>query len=602
MSHAPSPFVGLLDVRPFQPSEPGLPRDLVPQRDIRKYEDAARHEAKDAQEGRSASAAFQSLLDQISQQHRAEILDLEKQISSLQGMLVQLNTGTTEKLEEPLMVSDDAWQTTVQMKSEGVHCKRLRKQHQGKREMHASQLLDALNERMESDSADGSFQADPLNPDTMSDNSANDAQTPSDRWKMWLQSTAFEVIIAATLCLNVMWMAVELQIYGSMVGHALGIVANPLVQENHRASVDKVFMLGDILFTSFFALEVGLRIYVFRLDFWKVWSNYIDAAVSVASAVQVALFYMETLPVNLALLRLLRIGKLARPIRMITMSSVMASLQLLIKCVAGSVNMLFWSMCLLFFLQCVAGMIVSTICRDYIASPAHSPELRQEVFLYFGTFSRTMLTMFEVLFANWGPPCRVLVEDVSEWFSVFFLLYRCVFCFSILNVVNAVFVQQTLKTANSDEEIAFKQKERELAIYGRRVKTLFQTVDESGDGSISYDEFSKLVQSPKLKFWMSQLELEYHDLLSLFEFLDNGDGKITLTEFIEGAQRLKGNVKALDIWRIETKLEVLVQEVLHALSGEQFASVQNVFDNSSFKRIQTTRVGRGSGSSEPTVD
>ena len=78
----------------------------------------------------------------------------------------------------------------------------------------------------------------------------------------------------------------------------------------------------------------------------KVWSNYVDTAVSIASAVQVALFYTQTLPVNLALFRLLRIGKLARPIRMITMSSVLASLQLLIKCVAGSVNMLFWSMCL----------------------------------------------------------------------------------------------------------------------------------------------------------------------------------------------------------------------------------------------------------------
>ena len=396
MSHAPSPFVGLLDVRPFQPSEPGLSRDPVPQHGGWKCENAGRHEAKDAHaEGHSVSAAFQSLLDQISQQHRAEILELEKQISSLQGMLLKLNTGTSEKFDDTLMASDGAWQTTVQMKSAINSETRLRKQHQGKREMQASQLLDALNERMESDSADGSFQGDPLNHDAISDNSSIDAQTSSDIWKMRLQSTAFEVIIAATLCLNVVWMAVELQIYGSMVGYSLGIVANPLVQEDLRASVDKVFMLGDILFTSFFALEVGLRMYVFRLDFWKVWSNYIDAAVSVASAVQVALFYMQTLPVNLALLRLLRIGKLARPIRMITMSSVMASLQLLIKCVAGSVNMLFWSMCLLFFLQCVAGMIVSTICRDFIASPAHSPELRQEVFQYFGTFSRTMLTMFE---------------------------------------------------------------------------------------------------------------------------------------------------------------------------------------------------------------
>ena len=29
-----------------------------------------------------------------------------------------------------------------------------------------------------------------------------------------------------------------------------------------------------------------------------------------------------------------------------------------------------------------------------------------------------------------------------------------------------------------------------------------------------------------------------------------------LMEFIEGAGRLRGNAKALDIWRVETKLEV----------------------------------------------
>lgn len=32
------------------------------------------------------------------------------------------------------------------------------------------------------------------------------------------------------------------------------------------------------------------------------------------------------------------------------------------------------------------------------------------------------------------------------------------------------------------------------------------------------------------RFRIARLDLEYHDLLSLFEFLDNGDGEITLTE------------------------------------------------------------------------
>ena len=35
---------------------------------------------------------------------------------------------------------------------------------------------------------------------------------------------------------------------------------------------------------------------------------------------------------------------------------------------------------------------------------------------------------------------------------------------------------------------------------------------------------------------------------------DPGDGQITLQEFMEGATRLRGGAKALDIWRLETKV------------------------------------------------
>ncbi|CAK9101134.1 Sodium channel protein [Durusdinium trenchii] len=276
-----------------------------------------------------------------------------------------------------------------------------------------------------------------------------------------------------------------------------------------------------------------------------------------------------TLPLNPVLFRLLRIGKLFRAIRMVHMTNMQP------VCMSpkpGSFfrgNMLFWSFCLLTFLQCVAGLIIGTLCRGYLSDPTIEPSKREEVYMYYGTFTRTILTMFEILFANWGPPCHVLIENVNEWFAIFFLFYRCVLGFAVLNVVNAVFVQQTMKTASTDEELAFKQKEKDIALYTRKVKSLFQTMDQSGDGSINLEEFAKLVKSPKLKFWMSQLELEYHDLLSLFEFLDNGDGEITLMEFIEGAARLKGSAKALDIWRLETKVEVLFEHVLHRMETER---------------------------------
>ena len=48
------------------------------------------------------------------------------------------------------------------------------------------------------------------------------------------------------------------------------------------------------------------------------------------------------------------------------------------------------------------------------------------------------------------------------------------------------------------------RKWQDIAMYTRKVKKLFQTMDQSGDGSLNLAEFAKLVKSPKLKFWMSQ--------------------------------------------------------------------------------------------------
>ncbi|CAE7875696.1 Cacna1i [Symbiodinium microadriaticum] len=410
-----------------------------------------------------------------------------------------------------------------------------------------------------------------------------------EEFQEFLQSSKFEILMTSVLGLHVLWMAMELQLYGSLMGLDLGILEASDVTRSDWHHWETGFRYGDTAFTVFFTMDVVIRVSVLKLKFWKVCLNYVDVAVTVASLFELT-SRVFLLPVNPVLFRLLRIFKLARALRMVTMTSVLSSLQLLIKCLMASIDMLFWTFCLLTFLQCVAGMIVSTLCRDFIENPEFLLATREEVYRYYGSFTRTFLTMFEILFANWAPPCRVLVDNVSEWFSLFFLVYRCIIGFAVLNVVNAVFVQQTMKTASFDEELAFKQKERDVITYTNKVRRLFQTMDETGDGTLNFEEFSKLVTSPKLKFWMSQLELDYHDLLSLFEFLDNGDGEITLSEFIEGATRLRGQAKALDVWRLETKVELLFEDILGRLNNpENGSAVQAIFNHSSYKHITTAR-------------
>ncbi|CAE8628489.1 unnamed protein product, partial [Polarella glacialis] len=230
------------------------------------------------------------------------------------------------------------------------------------------------------------------------------------------------------------------------------------------------------------------------------------------------------------------------------------------------------SFAILVFIQCIAGMIISSLTRDFLNDADADLAIRKEVFKYYGTFSRTFLTMFEILFANWAPACRILVDNVNEWFSAFFLVYRCLVGFAVVNVVSAVCVQQTMKTAALDAEHAFKQKQKDQIKYTQKVKKLFQSVDVSGDGNISFDEFSLLVASPKLKFWVAQLELDYPDLVRLFEMLDDGTGQISMDNFIEGASRLKNAAKMIDIWRLETKIQQILSKAIESTSASSKAS------------------------------
>ncbi|CAE8588880.1 unnamed protein product [Polarella glacialis] len=110
--------------------------------------------------------------------------------------------------------------------------------------------------------------------------------------------------------------------------------------------------------------------------------------------------------------------------------------------------------------------------KPYLQDVTADRDIRILVFRYYGTFSRTILTMFEVLFANWAPSCRILVENVSEWFSLAFILYRCLIGFAVLNVVSAVFIQQTMKVAQQDRQFMIAQKEKSAASFVKRPLSL----------------------------------------------------------------------------------------------------------------------------------
>merc|ERR1712151_815363 len=104
---------------------------------------------------------------------------------------------------------------------------------------------------------------------------------------------------------------------------------------------------------------------------------------------------------------------------------------------------------------------MNSLLLTYFQDPDRDLEARREVYYYYGTYTRTMITLFEVHLANWTPACRVLVDNVGMPWGIAFVAYRCVVGFSLLNVISAVFIQTTMRAAQNSIElkIAALQKE-----------------------------------------------------------------------------------------------------------------------------------------------
>merc|ERR1719218_333567 len=85
--------------------------------------------------------------------------------------------------------------------------------------------------------------------------------------------------------------------------------------------------------------------------------------------------------------------------------------------------------------------------RDTIWAELESSEVSgyHKLYEYFGTFTRCLLSMFELTLANWPPVTRLLAEEVSEWFMLLCVAHKITVGFAVIGVINGVILQETFK-------------------------------------------------------------------------------------------------------------------------------------------------------------
>jgi len=376
-------------------------------------------------------------------------------------------------------------------------------------------------------------------------------------------TTQFDVFFCVVILLNTIVMGFELQYDGLQRGFDLNYPHFDAPASELWPQAEVVFMVLDWVFGIVYVIEIVVRIAGSKWAFCCDPSNVFDASLVLLWLCELTLSHY--LYVDAGLIRTLRLARVLRLLRLIRTIHGFDALYIMTTAMSGSLMVLFWSFVLLLVVQTTMALSLTQILAGFFKNSDIPDAKRLEVFQYFGTASRSMFTMFELTLANWTIVGRSLTENVSEYFAIFNVAYKLVVGFAAVGIINAVFIQETFKVAASDDTVMMRQKERDRRLHTKKMQTLFEAADESGDGVIDMEEFRRIFELPEIRTWLSAQDLQVTDPDILFKLLDDGDKQLTAEELVRGVDRLKGNAKSIDLEAFIMEQRAFVAQVCAGL-------------------------------------
>eukprot|EP00928_Gymnodinium_smaydae_P021386 TRINITY_DN18338_c0_g3_i1.p1 TRINITY_DN18338_c0_g3~~TRINITY_DN18338_c0_g3_i1.p1 ORF type:complete len:584 (+),score=98.34 TRINITY_DN18338_c0_g3_i1:65-1816(+) len=386
-----------------------------------------------------------------------------------------------------------------------------------------------------------------------------------------VMSSGFEIIFGALIFANTIVMAIESQYHGMGNGSRLGY---PIWKDQGMVLF---FVVCEWFFGVLFTIELLLKIVVLRSNFlvvapldcgegpeakpdtswWKRidhW-NIIDFFI-VAFWVITVLSRIE-LPIDPMLLRLARLARLLRLLRLVKTIQAFDSLYLITATIRGSLSALCWSAVLLFVIQMLIAFVLVQFLEGYILDDSNPLEKRDQVYKYFGSFSRAMFSMFELTLGNFVPISRLLMDEVSEWYILFSITHKCAIGFAIVSVVRGVFMHETFKVAATDDHIMVSQKVRAKKIHRKKMTRLFDAADTDGNGTLDKEEFAEICRDEVLKTWLASMELDIQNSDLVFDILTRGEELLTVDMLVAHMGSLKGPARGIDLASVHHDLRAL---------------------------------------------
>eukprot|EP00927_Polykrikos_kofoidii_P014049 TRINITY_DN16122_c0_g2_i1.p1 TRINITY_DN16122_c0_g2~~TRINITY_DN16122_c0_g2_i1.p1 ORF type:complete len:668 (-),score=125.04 TRINITY_DN16122_c0_g2_i1:39-2042(-) len=241
------------------------------------------------------------------------------------------------------------------------------------------------------------------------------------------------------------------------------------------------------------------------------------------------------------LVRVVRVLRLLRLVRLIRLTRIVLEFRLIATTLASTTRSLLGAIGVFALVIYLVGVFVTeqvALARADMLQSEHPATDDPDTANRFSSLVSTMLTLFMSATDGllWGS---VLEESNSAVFFVrpLFCIYSAFVNFAMLNVITGIFVKYSSEAAAETQDEAIVM----------QINALFNK-QTSHNNELTYAEYEAVVKTPEMNFLFGAINLDPSEFELLFVLLDtNTDGVIDYDDFINGALRLRGPARSVEL-------------------------------------------------------
>mmetsp|Transcript_101981 Transcript_101981/g.287883 ORF Transcript_101981/g.287883 Transcript_101981/m.287883 type:complete len:610 (+) Transcript_101981:59-1888(+) len=342
------------------------------------------------------------------------------------------------------------------------------------------------------------------------------------------------------------------------------------------------FQILESVFCGIFTLELLLRLWAMRCDFFKrrnlFWGVFDIAIVTSQLSEEVLRVYAkwsgETESGSQAAgwlnnVRLFRVLRLIRVMRLVRMLKLIGELRTMLSSIMGSLRSLVWAVMLLVLMMFIVGVCITRLVLDQrvFATQKGVEDFNEELVRHFGSLGDSIYALYKCVTGgiDWGDVADPLASYVSIWILPFMMFYIAFALLCMLNVITGVFVETALLNARKDQTNTLVN----------HVHALYTNLQDEGaiTENLDWTSFIDNLDTEKMQIILEEFDIDASEMRAFYKLLDtNDDGSISREEFAEGCKRLRGPAKAYETRHLMRVTARLVEE-----SVEQSRLLQSIF-------------------------